>query len=237
MGGIIDTRWLWEKLGLPVAGTRTGDFRPFADLGTETPTPPQPTATSGAYRPTPPAGTPEPWQLSASATATPSPSSTYLPLILGNGTVSAPAASTTRGAVLPTRYTYLPGNQSDGLNPFNPYGPRAYGPLPGDPSLASGPTAGAPASGAPARPASAGGGGGSYGIPAGVDPGWYRQFLAEHDGATPEQVYRSDGPDALRHADFDRQWGDQFYRTYGRRPSVYDWKASYYQRQRGFYGG
>jgi len=41
-------------------------------------------------------------------------------------------------------YTNLPGAQPDGLNPFNPYGPRAYGPLPGDPSLNRRPTTPAP---------------------------------------------------------------------------------------------
>jgi hypothetical protein len=91
----------------------------------------------------------------------------------------------------------------------------------------------------PAAAAAAGGGGGgvTWDIPYGVDPTWYKAFTAEHDGKTPEDVYRRDGEYAVAHALADKAWGDQFYRTYNRPPSEYDWKASYYQRQNAFYGG
>lgn len=79
--------------------------------------------------------------------------------------------------------------------------------------------------------------GAGWNIPYGVDPVWYQQFAAEHDGKTPETVYKRDGEYAIAHALSDKAWGDQFYRTYGRPPSEYDWKASYYQRQNAFYGG
>lgn len=73
-------------------------------------------------------------------------------------------------------------------------------------------------------------------LPSWVDRNWYNAFKAEHGGAPPEQVYKSDGPNALHHADFDRQWGEQFAKMYGRPPSEHDWKASYYQRQSAYYG-
>lgn len=92
---------------------------------------------------------------------------------------------------------------------------------------------GKPQAAAP-RPTSAGGAG--YNVPRGVDAVWYRQFMDEHDGATPEEVYKRDGDYALDHALADKAWGDQFMRTYGRPPSIYDWKASYGQRQRSYYG-
>ncbi len=77
----------------------------------------------------------------------------------------------------------------------------------------------------------------AYDVPRGVDPAWWGQFAQEHNGRTPEQVYSRDGEYAVAHALSDKAWGDQFYRTYGRAPSDYDWKASYSQRQRAFYGG
>jgi hypothetical protein len=85
-----------------------------------------------------------------------------------------------------------------------------------------------------------------YGVPRGVDARWWQQFAQEHpyrtkDGRTvyltPDQVYERDGEYAVAHALHDKAWGDQFYRTYGRPPTEDDWKASYYDRQRSFYGG
>lgn len=76
--------------------------------------------------------------------------------------------------------------------------------------------------------------------------GWWDQFAQEHpyrtkDGRTvyltPDQVYDRDGEYAVAHALHDKAWGDQFYRTYGRPPTEDDWKTSYYDRQRSFYGG
>lgn len=64
-------------------------------------------------------------------------------------------------------------------------------------------------------------------VPAGIDREWWEQFKAEHDGVDPETYYKGDLDAALR----DRAWGDQFYRTYNRPPSIYDWKASYYDRK------
>lgn len=69
--------------------------------------------------------------------------------------------------------------------------------------------------------------------PGGVDQQWWDEFTREHNGRTPEDVYHGDIDAALR----DRAWGDQFYRTYGRPPSEYDWKASYYTRRYGPSGG
>lgn len=75
---------------------------------------------------------------------------------------------------------------------------------------------------------------------------WWDQFAQEHpyqtkDGRTvhltPDQVYDRDGEYAVAHALHDKAWGDQFYRTYNRPPTEDDWKASYYDRQRSFYGG
>lgn len=74
-------------------------------------------------------------------------------------------------------------------------------------------------------------------VPRGVDAQWWNQFAQEHNGQTPEQFYRRDGEYAVSHALADKAWGDQFFRAYGRAPSDYDWKASYAQRQRAFYGG
>lgn len=107
----------------------------------------------------------------------------------------------------------------------------------------------------PANTNRGGGGGSSYTgrrwnpAPQNIEnayPGWWDQFAEEHvyktkDGReynlTPDQVYDNDGEYAVAHALADKAWGDQFYRTYGRPPSDYDWKASYYQRQRSWYGG
>lgn len=75
----------------------------------------------------------------------------------------------------------------------------------------------------------------SSGAPAGIDEKWWEDFKREHNGEDPESYYKGDLDAALR----DRAWGDQFYRTYGRPPSIYDWKASYYNRKYGDngYGG
>lgn len=67
---------------------------------------------------------------------------------------------------------------------------------------------------------------------------WYYEFTRQHGGVTPEVYYG--GPaaqydpevaaNALEQAIWDREWGKQFERTYGRPPSEYDWKASYWHR-------
>lgn len=71
---------------------------------------------------------------------------------------------------------------------------------------------------------------------AGVDPVWYNQFMREHGGATPEEVYHKDGNYALQHALADKAWGDWFYQAMGRPPSAEDWRVSYRQRQDDYYG-
>jgi hypothetical protein len=89
-------------------------------------------------------------------------------------------------------------------------------------------------------------GDGTLDIPYGVDANWYRAFMAEHPyttksgqtiNLTPEQVYDRDGEYAIAHALSDKAWGEQFARTYNRAPTDYDWKASYYDRQRNYYNG
>lgn len=74
----------------------------------------------------------------------------------------------------------------------------------------------------------------NYGVnvPAGADPKWYVDFMNEHNGQTPEEVYHGD----LQRALYDKAWGEQYQRTYQQPPSIYDWKASYGDRYRGYYG-
>ena len=69
--------------------------------------------------------------------------------------------------------------------------------------------------------------------PGGGNADWWDEFTRAHNGRTPEDVYYGDVDAALR----DKAWAEQFQRTYGRPPSEYDWKASYYSRKYGPSGG
>jgi hypothetical protein len=82
-----------------------------------------------------------------------------------------------------------------------------------------------------------GGGGGSS------DPefdNWYRAFMDEHNGQTPEDFYGGgDDParrkEALAKAWFDKQWGDKNW--YEDRPMTnYDWINTYGKRLNAYYG-
>jgi hypothetical protein len=79
---------------------------------------------------------------------------------------------------------------------------------------------------------SGGGNGGS------ADPefdNWYKAFMSEHDGRTPEDVYGG-GEDALAKAWFDKQWMDKNW-SEDRPVTSYDWKNTYGKRLDAYYGG
>lgn len=70
---------------------------------------------------------------------------------------------------------------------------------------------------------------------------WYDAFTNEHGGVDPVDFYgggvwRSE-EDALKQALWDKEWGDQFARTYGRAPTEDEWKSSYGHRNAMYYGG
>lgn len=96
-----------------------------------------------------------------------------------------------------------------------------------------------------------GGGGGEGGNSGGWSPNsWERAFMGEHEGRTPREEYarswmvqgNSLNPNNARfytpedEADWDRKWGEQFQRTYGKAPDEDDWKASYEHRNAMKYG-
>lgn len=81
-------------------------------------------------------------------------------------------------------------------------------------------------------------GGGSWGDPL---TQWYDAFTQEHGGIDPVEFYgggtwRSE-EDALQQALWDKAWGDQFARTYGRGPTDDEWRSSYGHRNAMYYGG
>jgi len=99
-------------------------------------------------------------------------------------------------------------------------------------AAAEGGLVGGPGS-APGGAAGAGAGVGAQYEPAprGVPAGWYRQFQQEH-GETPEQFYGRTG-EGLDEAWADKQFGDEFYRQYGRAPNEQEWEENWYQTRRG----
>jgi hypothetical protein len=82
-----------------------------------------------------------------------------------------------------------------------------------------------------------------------VDPSWVTAYQAQHGGRDPISDYGSSGSSvgqgnnyaprdwqrtpeqSLQSAEWDRAWGDQYLRTYGRAPDQAAWEGSYQQRE------
>lgn len=95
--------------------------------------------------------------------------------------------------------------------------------------------------------ATTGGGGGTGAggpgiqVPEGVDPVWWREFIAEHEGVDPITFYQLDysqDPDnpispttALDMALTDLQWGIQFQADTGAAPTADDWRSWWFHKQ------
>ena len=74
-----------------------------------------------------------------------------------------------------------------------------------------------------------------------ISPAWVSDFTQQHGGQDPITFYGGgkiqNESSALWEADWDRKWGDQFMRTYGRPPSDEDWAHSYQHRNAMKYSG
>ncbi len=82
-----------------------------------------------------------------------------------------------------------------------------------------------------------------------IDPSWIAAYQAQHGGLDPISDYGSSGSSvgqgdnyaprdwqrtpeqSLQSAEWDKDWGDQYLRTYGKAPDQAAWEGSYQQRE------
>lgn len=69
--------------------------------------------------------------------------------------------------------------------------------------------------------------------PTGIDPTWYQQFQAEHEGMTPEQFYAQTGED-IGSALADQEWAEQWAAEHGGvPPDEYQWRYHWFMTRYG----